>query len=86
MKVKDGDAWIRVMKDGVVYHYSGSQYAAEFGHTPVKPKEGEALFGGRYSHRTFANVLTAEGTPATQAQHANTGSFDLNAEAHSVTD
>ena len=84
MKVKDGTAWIRVMKQGVVYHYSSSQYAAEFGHIPTKPREGEALFGGRYTHTTFADVATTEGTPATKAQHANTGSFDLNQEAHTV--
>ena len=87
MKVKNGDAWIRVIKDGVVYHYSSSQYAAEFGHTPTKPKEGESLFGGRYSNRTFA--ASKEGTKwdsFTDDTTANTGSFDLNQESHTVND
>ena len=86
MKVKTGTTWIRVMKEGVVHHYSSSQYETEFGHAPTKPDEGEALFGGRYTHTTFADTHTNTGTSATNAQHANTGSFDLNQESHTVSD
>ena len=86
MKVKDGDAWIRIMKNGVVYHYSSSQYAEEFGTIPVKPRPTEALFGGRYSHTTFK--ISKEGTQwdslTDDIGYTNTGSFDLNTEADTV--
>jgi len=88
MRVKVGDAWIRVLKDGVVYHYSSSQYADEFGHTPTKPTEGESIFGGRYTNSTFK--VSKEGTKwdslTDDVGYTNTGSFDLNQESHSVTD
>ena len=82
MKVKTGTAWIRVIKNGAVSYYSSSQYAEEFGHTPIKPREGESLFGGRYTHTKFADAATTEGTPGTS--HANTGSFDVNQEEHTL--
>ncbi len=87
MKVKDATAWVRVMKNGVVHHYTEAEYKAEFGHTPVKPNPGEALFGGRYTNRTFE--ASQEGTAwdsLTGDTLANSGSFDLNQEAHTVTD
>ncbi len=82
MKVKTGTDWVRVIKNGVVHNYTEAEYLAEFGHKPIKPREGESIFGGRYTHTTFADAHTATGTTGTS--HANTGSFDLNQEAHSV--
>ena len=60
MKVKSGTDWVRVIKNGVVHHYTEAEYLAEFGHKPIKPREGESIFGGRYTHRTFKE--SKEGT------------------------
>ena len=82
MKVKNGDAWIRVIKNGVVHNYTEAEYLDEFGLVVVKPVPGKSLFGGRYSHSTFADAHTATGTTGTS--HANTGSFDVNQEEHTL--
>tara|TARA_Y100001963_G_C6662146_1_gene390995 strand:- start:650 stop:910 length:261 start_codon:yes stop_codon:yes gene_type:complete len=86
MKVKEGSAWVRVMKNGVVHHYTEAEYLAEFGHKPIKPTDGEGLFGGRYSNSTFK--LSKEGTKwdslTDDVRLTNTGSFDLNQEDHTV--